>query len=387
MKSALFSPISVVIQYVGLKAYLYFLFILILLPAPLLFSSLKTGGVSENDTYLLLTNTVIVFYLLLGLIAAIKSNMAEFTQSLSVKNAEDFDYRSVQVNSILPLDALVDLLKTYRELARINIKHHDRLEEVAYSATQVIDTAHAVSDNVQKQSDATGSAAAAITEMSQALSEVNSQIGDVHESSQQAHLTSTQGSQRIVKLNSALDKVVKEAKDTQADIEQLKELANTVAKTSESIQGIADQTNLLALNASIEAARAGELGRGFAVVAEEVRALAHRARESAESIVTNVNMVIEQGNKISASMLNVVGQTTDCEEQATKVDLSLHDIKDATMQVQQKMEVVAASAEQQNLAINEISQHVELVVQGAQANADIAKQTETVATHLKMLTQ
>lgn len=387
MNRALLSPVTTLIQFVGLKAYLSFLFLLILLPVPVLIMCLSASEFTASDIYFLLTNTAVVLYLLIGLLSAIKTNIAEFTDSLSVDNAEEFDYRSIQLNSILPLDALVDLLKTYRELGRVNLKHHDRLEEVAYSAAQVIDTAHAVSDNVQQQSDATSSTAAAITEMSQALAEVNAQIGDVHASSQQAHETSEQGRKRILHLNAALDKVVHEAKDTQDDIEELKELANTVSTTSESIQGIADQTNLLALNASIEAARAGELGRGFAVVAEEVRALAHRAHESAESIVTNVNLVINQGNKISSSMLNVVEQSTDCEEQASQVDNSLQDIEVATLEVQQKMEVVATSAEQQNLAINEISEHVERVVQGARANAEVAKQTETVATHLKMLTQ
>ncbi|NVK24075.1 MAG: chemotaxis protein [Gammaproteobacteria bacterium] len=375
------------LQFIGLKAYLSFLFILILLPLPFIANELHHQNVSSNSLNFFVINTIIIFYLLSGLISAVKVNVGEFTASLAVEKAEEFDYRRAKLDSILPLDALVDLLKTYRELDRVNHKHHDKLEEVAYSAAQVIDTAHAVSDNVQKQSDATSSAAAAITEMTQALSEVNSQIGDVHESSQQAHQTSATGRQRILELNAALDKVVKEAKDTQADIEQLKNLANTVSKTSESIQGIADQTNLLALNASIEAARAGELGRGFAVVAEEVRALAHRAHESAESIVKNVNLVISQGNKISTSMINVVEQSAGCESQASIVDSSLSDIEEATMQVQQKMEVVATSSEQQNQAINEISEHVELVVQGAQANANIAKQTETVATHLKMLTQ
>jgi methyl-accepting chemotaxis protein len=129
------------------------------------------------------------------------------------------------------------------------------------------------------------------------------------------------------------------------------------------------------------------MGRGFAVVAEEVRALAHRARESADSIGDNVNTVLLQSKKITQNMANVVHQTTHSGSQSTLVDDALDEISSATKLVQEKMENVSTTAKQQSAATLEISQHIELVVQGARDNAEIVKQTEIVAGHLKMLTQ
>ncbi|TEW44489.1 chemotaxis protein [Psychromonas sp. RZ5] len=385
MNNIIAYPIQNIINYAGFRAMLSIYITLILLIIATYFVTLYFPGTLPSQA--LPIELFLLLYLSMSLIVVFKNELKLFNQMFTSVNADTFDYRHLKTSNLIAAAALDELMSSYRELGRVNDKNKDRLNEVAYSAIQVIDTARAVTVNVEKQSDATNSTAAAINEMSTSLTEVNSRIGDVHHSSEHAYVTAEKGRVSIAELKSSLDHVAFEAHETSSDIEQLMTLANAVAEISESIQGIAAQTNLLALNASIEAARAGEYGRGFAVVADEVRALATRSHTAADSIVKNVGLVIDQGNKISTSMAKVVTQSSQCTEGANIVDQSLQEIEEATFEVREKMKIVATNAEQQMIATDEISRHVELVVQGARDNADIAKQTETVATHLKSLTQ
>ena len=115
----------------------------------------------------------------------------------------------------------------------------------------------------------------------------------------------------------------------QTVIEAIRELQESNAKTSESIDiiyeqtnvtnesaqkikeatalitNIAEETNLLSLNASIEAARAGEQGRGFAVVAAQIQKLAEQSNESARQIERIILSLIEDSDKSVVTMNEV----------------------------------------------------------------------------------
>ena len=385
MNQLIVFPIKKTIDYVGLKVVVFIYITLVLLANFIHFFELSR--LTFVPEFLLSGVLVFLLYFSLALFIVFQQEVKLFNQMFAELNADTFDYRELNTSALVSSDALGELLFSYREIGRINNENKNKLEEVAFSAVQVIETSHAVTENVHKQSDATSSTAAAINEMTVSLEAVGERIGDVHLASQSAYETAEQGRKAITELKKSLKEVAFEAQETATDIELLMTLANSVAEISQSIQGIADQTNLLALNASIEAARAGEMGRGFAVVADEVRTLASRSRTAANDIVNNVNSVIQQGHKINTSMGKVVTHSSQSNQGADHVDQSLQEIEGATFEVREKMEVVATNAEQQMLATNEIAKHIEFVVQGARDNADIAKQAETVASHLKLLTQ
>lgn len=98
-------------------------------------------------------------------------------------------------------------------------------------------------------------------------------------------------------------------------IEGLGAMAHNIGKITEMITAIANQTNLLSLNASIEAAKAGEAGKGFSVVANEIKKLAEKSLDSAQSIVNTITGVQEQVN-ITTEKINSITQAIMCQTES-----------------------------------------------------------------------
>lgn len=374
----LFSPINFLIKTVGFS---YVTIFTLLYTLALYIACLTMQGTGLSIIFFC------YFYLVFGISVITRNQINHLTQVLEQINVQNFDHRDIHFNSIFNTKLLEQLLRTYRELGRINKHSEERNKEVEFSAIQVIETSSKVKENVQKQSDATNSTAAAIEELSYSLTEVNNEISNTHQSSCLASDLTEQGKSSLQSLNIAVSDVSTRAHSTQQSMILLDDLVKKVRDITESIQQISQQTNLLALNASIEAARAGDMGRGFAVVAQEVRDLAVKTSNATDLIVSNIDLVLVETSRIVKTMAEVVNKTEQSLEKTTLVDNAFSEIYTATDEVKSRMESVSAVALQQTAATQEIAKNISLVVLGAEENANIAAQSESVANHLRKLTK
>jgi len=203
-------------------------------------------------------------------------------------------------------------------------------------------------------------AAAALEETAAALEEVTSNI-----SANTQNIV--QMSKYSVSLTSSANKGENLANETTKAMDEINTEVSAISEAITVIDQIAFQTNILSLNAAVEAATAGEAGKGFAVVAQEVRNLASRSAEAAneiKSLVENATNKANHGKKIADEMIE--GYST-LNTDITKTTDLISDIESASKEQLKGIEQI-------NSAVNSLDKQT-------QENANIASQTQTIASN------
>jgi len=199
-------------------------------------------------------------------------------------------------------------------LSRAELDKRSQLQQQV--AAQVATLAGAAS-GVSSQA---GAVSAAVDEMSHALQELT---------------RTAQVSDRIS------ETVAAKAREASEVMAALAESSAQIMAASDVIQGIAEQTNLLALNATIESARAGEAGRGFAVVANEVKDLARKSGDNADTITRTLAEVRSQ---VDAAVSRVAEISVSMDELNRQNGTLASAIEEQSAVVQQIAESVGSTA-------------------------------------------
>ena len=252
------------------------------------------------------------------------------------------------------------------EICRAIKKLEENLSDIIKNVIQGSKELLEASDNMRNRTSITSEH---VEQMEKAVNEIAIGAGSQAEETQSATENIILMGNMIEEMAGELDNLNRKAQQMkeggQTVIEAIRELQESNAKTSESIDiiyeqtnvtnesaqkikeatalitNIAEETNLLSLNASIEAARAGEQGRGFAVVAAQIQKLAEQSNESARQIEGIILALIEDSDKSVATMNevkeimelqneNVTNTGTQVTQLLSDVDESLVMISDVT---------------------------------------------------------
>lgn len=216
-------------------------------------------------------------------------------------------------------------------------------------------------NSAQSLSIGTNTQASSAEEMSSTMEEIKANAILNSENSNSA----SERANIALKLTESGCELMEEMVLSMADIQST---SNDVKKVISTINDIAFQTNLLALNAAVEAARAGNKGKGFAVVAEEVRRLAIRCGDAANSTAE----LIESSNK----------NVEDGVIKADKTSQSLKQITEGVLEIDNLIKMISTASDEQKESLQEFNQGLTQINNIVQQNSSISEQTSASSEEL-----
>ena len=205
------------------------------------------------------------------------------------------------------------------------------------------------------------------------VTHVKEQLAGVIKSSDQTHTMTGEITRKVQEANTQMDALSNAMSNISANAQEITSIAKA-------IDNIAFQTNILALNASVEAARAGSAGRGVAIVAEEVKELAGKSAQAAQSavdIVTNTKAVIQEGVELNAS-------TAESLQAIYGVSTEISEISDQLVAAVQGQENALISMEERIATISSIAdRNLQNAVGTSQSSELLAKEAEELQVQVK----
>ncbi len=159
--------------------------------------------------------------------------------------------------------------RTVKPIDLINEGLSDVSDQVSSASIQVLLASQSLSEGAMEQEAALDETAGSMKKMAGIVAHNSENVKQMERLMNQANTAVKNAHEAMNTLMQGIDNISRTSEET--------------SKIVNSIDEIAFQTHLLALNAAVEAARVGDAGAGFAVVAGEVKRLATRSAEAANS--------------------------------------------------------------------------------------------------------
>lgn len=294
----------------------------------------------------------------------------------------------------LPSDLAAEVEKATAALASLIKRIQGSSREVSVVGGEVQSTASDLASGFSEQSAAVVEITATIEELARTAAQIATNAERQAELAAHAEAGGDRGAAAVDSAVAGLDGLRDRIGGIATRADSLGSRSKEIYRILDLINEIAQETHILALNAAIEAETAGEHGRRFAVVAEEVRRLAHRARESVQSVralleefvgaIRSTVVATEEGTKEADEVL----------EQARAAEVSIEGLRSALSETARASREISLATKEQRTAsdqvaitIKEVREVIQRMAEGLRSFTVTAEQLNDLALAIQLVTQ
>jgi len=298
-------------------------------------------------------------------------------------------------------ERITNIIQIANKLSEMSVDMSNSTNVVSNNTSEINRAVDEIASGAMDQAEHVQDASKSMTNVNDSILAIQEQISELENISASMQSIEEDVMQQIDTLKSINLKTNEELKEVEEKVAKTSEAINNIQKATDIIRNIASETKLLSLNASIEAAHAGEAGKGFAVVAEEVSKLAQESdsasgdieeilREllvSYEDVTASVGRLVENMDKQSESITDTYGKIVVLDgnigsatksigvisESCTKAKDLSGNVVDAFASLSAISEQNAAGCEETNASVQELNATIVSVNSEANALNDISK--------------
>lgn len=258
-------------------------------------------------------------------------------------------------------------------LAKLHTDFNEAVSHLHDAMVEIVEGCNTIKSGTNEIAQASSDLSLRTERQAESLAHTSKTLGEFTDSVKVAADNARQTSSRLAVARSSAEKVDETAKRAAMAMRNIEASSKEMNEIISTIDGLAFQTNLLALNAGVEAARAGASGAGFAVVATEVRHLAQRSAEAANSIRQLVATS-------SAQITEGVSLVENSGEALRQIVTEVTDVSDL-------MDEIAEAAGRQATGLSEISEMVTSMDTTTQQNAAMVEEATASSRNLASETE
>lgn len=270
----------------------------------------------------------------------------------------------------------------------------ERSQQVAVVGGEVQKTASELASGFSQQGAAVVEITATIEELARTATQISQNAEHQADLAEMAETEGNKGAAAVKAAVGGLHGLGERIAGIAQRADSLGSRSNEIYRILDLINEIAHDTHILSLNAAIEAETAGDHGRRFAVVAEEVRRLAHRARESVQSVRAHLE-------EFSGAIRSTVVATEEGTKEARQVMEQAHAAQNAIEQLRQALSATSSAAQEISFAtreqrtasnqvattIKEVREVIQRMADGLRNFTSTAKNLNDVALAIQLVTQ